>query len=245
MGYLSVNEIAKMLDHSLLKPEMTKQEIIDGCELAKQYGTASVCVRPCDVELAYGILQGSGVAVSTVIGFPHGSHLTEVKLFEAQRAVEAGCTELDMVLNIGRLRSGEHDYVYEDIKAIVDYAHSKNVLVKVILENAYLNDEQKIEACKICERAQADFVKTSSGYAPTGATVEDLKLMKANVSDSVKVKAAGGVRNLDAVLSCRALGCTRCGATATKAIIEEAQRRAKNCELATISADSAVIGTGY
>jgi deoxyribose-phosphate aldolase len=218
-------DIAKMIDHSLLKPQMTRREVEEGCALAKEYDCASVCVKPCDVETAYGILKGSDVIVSTVIGFPHGSHLTEVKVTEAEIAIDQGCKELDMVLNIGRLKSGEYDYVEKDIKAVCDVARRRGVKVKVIFENYYLTDEEKIKACGIAERAGASWVKTSTGYADGGATIHDLKLMRANCSPCVQVKAAGGVRTLDAALAVRAVGGTRFGATATKKILDEARQR--------------------
>lgn len=229
---LKAKDIAKMIDHSLLRPEFTVEQVIEGCRLAKQYGTASVCVRPCDVELARKELEGSDVLVTTVIGFPHGSHTTEAKVFEAEKAIQDGAVELDMVLNIGRLLSREFDYVENDIKAVVDVAHKHNVLVKVILENCYLTDELKEEACRICERAGADFVKTSTGYGTGGATIEDLKLMRRTCSEKVKVKAAGGVRTLDDALAVRAVGAERFGATATKAIMEEAIKREADGTLA-------------
>lgn len=222
---ITPHDIAKMLDHSLLKPEMDEATIRRGLEVAKQYDVASICVRPCDVALAREMLAGTQVHVSTVIGFPHGSNRTEVKVLEAQLAMDDGATELDMVLNIGRLLSGAEDEVRADIKAVVDAAHARGALVKVILENAYLTDAQKVLACRLATEAGADFVKTSTGFAPSGAKIEDLKLMRDSVPENVKVKAAGGVRTLDAVLACREAGCTRCGATATEAIMQEAERR--------------------
>ena len=222
---ITPHDIAKMLDHSLLKPEMDEATIRRGLEVAKQYDVASICVRPCDVALAREMLAGTQVHVSTVIGFPHGSNRTEVKVLEAQLAMDDGATELDMVLNIGRLLSGAEDEVRADIKAVVDAAHARGALVKVILENAYLTDAQKVLACRLATEAGADFVKTSTGFAPSGAKIEDLKLMRDSVPENMKVKAAGGVRTMDAVLACREAGCTRCGATATEAIMQEAERR--------------------
>lgn len=225
MNNITAKEIAKMIDHSLLKPEMTHQQVVEGCHVAQKYGCASVCVKPCDVEVAMEILKDTDVAVSTVIGFPHGSNLTPIKVAEAELALSQGCTELDMVLNIGRLKSGEDSLVESDIKAVVSVAHAKGAIVKVILENAYLTDEEKIRACKLCESAGADFVKTSTGYAGGGATVPDLKLMRANTSAKVRVKAAGGVRTLDAALAVKSVGGCRFGCTATTKIMEEAYRR--------------------
>lgn len=219
------HDIAKMLDHSLLKPEMDEQVVRHGLEIAKKYDVASICVRPCDVALAREALAGTQVHVSTVVGFPHGSNRTEVKVLEAQLAMDDGATELDMVLNIARLRSGANDEVRADIQAVVDAAHARGAIVKVILETAYLTDEQKSRACHLAAEAGADFVKTSTGFAPSGAKLEDLRLMRESVPAAVRIKAAGGVRTLDAVLACRQAGCARCGATATEAIMQEAERR--------------------
>ncbi len=235
-------QLAKVIDHSLLKPELTEQEVIDGCKLAARYNTATVCVKPCHVQLAAELLKGTDVKVSTVVGFPHGSNLTAIKVAEAQQAMDNGAVELDMVLNIGQLRSGKADYVGADIKTVCDAAHARGVKVKVIFENAYLNDEQKILACKLSEAAGADWVKTSTGFAPSGATLEDLRLMHANVSEKVQVKAAGGVRTLDALLAVIDAGVTRCGATATAAIMDEFEKRSKK---GTIDAGKAKLGGGY
>lgn len=235
-------QLAKVIDHSLLKPELTEQEVIDGCKLAAQYNTATVCVKPCHVTLAADALKGTDVKVSTVIGFPHGSNLTTIKVAEAQAAMDEGAVELDMVLNIGQLRSGKADFVQADIEAVCDAAHARGVKVKVIFENAYLNEEQKILACKLCEAAGADWVKTSTGFAPSGATLEDLKLMRANVSEKVQVKAAGGIRALDAILAVIDAGCTRCGATATAAILDEFEKRQQE---GTAGAGDAKLGGGY
>ena len=218
-------QLAKVIDHSLLRPELTEQEVIDGCKLAARYNTATVCVKPCHVRLAAEALRGTDVKTSTVVGFPHGSNLTATKVAEAQSAMDDGALELDMVLNIGALRSGQADFVRADIQTVCEAAHTRGVKVKVIFENAYLNDDQKILACQLCEQAGADWVKTSTGFAPSGATLEDLRLMRANVSEKVQVKAAGGVRTLDAILAVIDAGCTRCGATATAAILDEFERR--------------------
>lgn len=218
-------QLAKTIDHSLLRPELTEQDVIEGCQLAARYDTATVCVKPCHVRLAAQVLQGTDVKVSTVIGFPHGSNLTAIKVAEAQAAMDEGALELDMVLNIGQLRSGKVDEVRQDIQAVCQAAHARGVKVKVIFENAYLDDEQKILACHLSEAAGADWVKTSTGFAPGGATLEDLRLMRANVGRSVQVKAAGGVRTLDAILEVLEVGVTRVGATATAAILDEFDRR--------------------
>ena len=218
-------DIAKMIDHSLLRPELTPDDVVSGCAVARKYGTATVCCAPSDVALCRRELAGSDVKVAAVVGFPHGYSTTAAKVFEAERAIADGAHELDMVLHVGRLRAGDLDHVRADVKAVVDAAHRSGVLVKVILENCYLTDEQKRAGCRLCEEAGADWVKTSTGFAKGGATLEDLKLMRAAVSPKVQVKAAGGVRDLDMALKVRELGCSRFGATATEAIMEEAFRR--------------------
>jgi deoxyribose-phosphate aldolase len=222
---LAERDIAKMIDHSLLRPELDDAFIEDGCRLAARYDVASVCVRPADVRRARAILESSGVAVGTTIGFPHGNHRTETKVFESVRALGDGATELDMVIQIGALKSGREADVQADIAAVVDVAHSARAIVKVIFENAYLTDDEKIRACHLSEAAGADFIKTSTGFAPSGATHDDLKLMRANTSPRVQIKAAGGVRTLDALLDVMALGVTRVGATATAAIIDDFRAR--------------------
>jgi deoxyribose-phosphate aldolase len=222
---LTERDIAKTIDHSLLRPELDDAFIDDGCRLALEYDVASVCVRPVDVARAKAILDGSDVKVGTTIGFPHGNHRTETKIDEARRALADGATELDMVIQIGALKSGRDADVQADIAAIVEVAHGAGAIVKVIFENAYLTDDEKIRACRLSEAAGADFVKTSTGFAPGGATHDDLRLMRANTSPHVQVKAAGGVRTLDALLEVMALGTTRIGATATKAIIDDFRAR--------------------
>jgi deoxyribose-phosphate aldolase len=222
---LSYRDVAKTIDHSLLKPELDDRWVEDGCRLAAEYDVASVCVRPTDVNRAAAILAGSDVAVGTVIGFPHGSHLTDTKVFEAKQALADGATELDMVIDIGALKSGRDEQVRNDIAAVVDVAHAAGAIVKVILENAYLTDDEKVRGCRLAEAAGADFVKTSTGFAPGGATHEDLTLMRRTVSPGVQVKAAGGVRSLDALLEVMALGVTRVGATQTKPILDDFRAR--------------------
>jgi deoxyribose-phosphate aldolase len=236
---ITYEQLAKVIDHSLLRPELTEVDVLAGCELAARYHTATVCVKPCHVQLAKEALKDSDVLVSTVIGFPHGSNLTSIKVAEAQKAMDDGAVELDMVLNIGQLRSGKNDYVREDIQAVCDAAHARSAKVKVIFENAYLTDEQKVTACKLSEAAGADWVKTSTGFAPSGATLEDLRLMRANVSEKVQVKAAGGVRTLPALLEVIDAGVTRCGATATAAILDDFKRLQAGASLATPKPDSA------
>ncbi len=236
---LTERDIAKAIDHSLLRPELDDAFIEDGCRLAARYGVASVCVRPADVARAKAILDGTDVRVGTVVGFPHGNQRTDVKVFETRQALADGATEIDMVIQIGALRSGRDADVQADIKAVVEVAHAGGAIVKVIFENAYLTDEEKIRACRLTEAAGAEFVKTSTGFAPTGATHDDLRLMRANTSPHIQVKAAGGVRTLDALLEVMALGPTRIGATATAAIIDDF--RARKAGLAPVAAAA---GTG-
>ena len=237
-------QLAKMIDHSLLQPTLTDQEIEDGCKLAAKYGVASVCVKPYAVKRAAELLKGSGVLVGCVIGFPHGNSATEVKRYETELACKDGAVEIDMVINIGKAMSGEWDYVERDIKAVCDEAHARGAKVKVIFENDYLaqggvglsGDDFKRKLCQISERAGADWVKTSTGYgfvkgpdgkfSYRGATAEDVKLMRAACSPKVQVKAAGGVRDLDGLILVRDLGATRCGASATIAMLDEYKKRA-------------------
>jgi deoxyribose-phosphate aldolase len=236
-------QLAKMIDHSLLHPTMTDQELEQGCRLAAKYGVASVCIKPYAVKRAAELLKGTGVFVGAVIGFPHGNSCTESKRYETQLACQDGAVEIDMVINIGKALSGDWEYVERDVKAVCDEAHQHGARVKVILENDYLtkggaglgSDELKKNLCQICERAGADWVKTSTGYGFVkqpdgsynyrGATDHDLALMRASVSAKVQVKAAGGVRDLDGLIKVRDLGGSRCGATATAAMLDEYRRR--------------------
>lgn len=229
---ITPKDIAKMLDHSTLQPNLTQEDVRRGCEIALRYDTASVCARPGDMPLVAKLLQGSDVKVCTVIGFPHGNHKPEIKLAEAEAALADGCQELDMVLNIGRLIAGDGEYVQGEIQAICDLAHSRGAKVKVILETCYLTDEQKTLACHLAARAGADWVKTSTGYGSGGCTLHDLRLMRAAVPPGVQVKGSGGIRDLDTVLAARAIGATRCGVSATAKIMEEAERRYREGTLA-------------
>ncbi|MCL2741020.1 MAG: deoxyribose-phosphate aldolase [Oscillospiraceae bacterium] len=222
---MKASEIAAMIDHSLLRPEMTLEDVRAGCALAKEYGTASVCVRPCDVSEAAAILKGSPVKVGTVIGFPHGANNVTVKVLECVEAMRDGAVELDVVMNYGKLLSGDAGYVRDEIRIIAECAHKGGAIVKVILENCFLTEDLIAEACGICEDAGADFVKTSTGFGSGGATLADLALMRRSCSGKVRIKAAGGVRTLDAALDVIKAGCSRFGATATKAIVEEARAR--------------------
>lgn len=219
MGITS-RDIAKMIDHSLLRPELTREDIERECGIAKKYDVASVCCVPTDVKLARELLSGTSVKVGAVVGFPHGYCTTKTKVFETEQAIADGAVEIDMVLHIAKLLSREFVYVRDDIKAVVTAAHQGGAIVKVILENCYLSDELKVIGCKLCEEAGADFVKTSTGFAKGGATLEDLALMRKSVSSKVQVKAAGGVRDLDMALKVREAGATRFGATRTAEIIE-------------------------
>lgn len=213
-------EIAGMIDHSLLKPTMTDEDIIEGCKIADKYKVASVCVRPADVLKAKELLKNSKVLVTTVIGFPHGTTTTHSKLEEATEAIENGAVELDMVLHIGKLKSGKYDYVKFDIDSVTKLAHSKNVKVKVIFENCYLTEEEIIQACKICNEVGVDWVKTSTGYGTGGAEDKDIIIMRKYSNPEIQVKAAGGIRTLERAIEVRELGCTRFGATATVTILE-------------------------
>jgi deoxyribose-phosphate aldolase len=218
-------DLAKMFDHSLLQPTLTDADLERGLILAREYNVASVCIKPYAVRFASKLLAGSTVQASTTIGFPHGGHLTAVKVYESEIALADGATELDMVVNVGKVLSGEWNFVAHDIARVVEVAHKVNAKVKVIFENAFLKDEHKIELCKICGEVRADWVKTSTGYAETGATIEDLKLMRQHTPAHVQVKAAGGVRTYDKLLEVRAIGVSRVGATATKVILDEAKAK--------------------
>lgn len=236
-------ELAKMIDHSLLHPTMTDQELEDGCRIAAKYRVASVCIKPYAVKRAAELLKGTGVLVGAVIGFPHGNSATESKRYETSLACKGGAAEIDMVINVGKALGGDWAYVEADVKAVCDEAHSHGAKVKVIFENDYLtkggaglsSDDFKRMLCAICERAGADWVKTSSGYGFVkqadgsynykGATEHDLALMRAAVSEKVQVKAAGGVRDLDGLMRVRDLGASRCGATATAVMLDEYRRR--------------------
>jgi len=242
---LTERDIAKTIDHSLLRPELDDAFVEAGCRLAAAYDVASVCVRPADVRRARSILNGTDVAVGTTIGFPHGNHRTETKVFETQQALADGATEVDMVLAIGALKSDRDAEVLADIAAVVDVAHAGGAIVKVIFENAYLTDDEKIRACGLTEAAGAEFVKTSTGFAPGGATHDDLRLMRAHTSPPTQVKAAGGVRTLDALLEVMALGVTRIGATATQTIIDDFRARKAGLAGAASSASASSVEGGY
>ncbi len=218
-------DVAKMIDHSLLNPTLTMTDLAHGIALALAYDVASVCILPYALRMCAGRLQGSNVKASTTIGFPHGGHTTAIKLAETRQALADGGEELDMVVNISQVLSGHWAYVKDEIRAVVHETHAAGQKVKVIFENAYLKDEHKIRLCEACAEAGADWVKTSTGYAPSGAIDEDLKLMRKHSPPHVQVKAAGGIRDLDALLRVRALGVTRCGATRTATMLDDARGR--------------------
>ena len=256
-------ELAKMIDHSLLHPTMTDRDLEEGCKIAAKYGVASVCIKPYAVKQAVELLKGSGVIVGAVIGFPHGNSCSESKRYETELACREGAREIDMVINIGKALGGDFGYVEQDVKAVCDEAHRHGAKVKVIFENDYLanggagltGDDFKKRLCEICERAGADWVKTSTGYGfikqadgsynYKGATEHDLALMRASCSSKVQVKAAGGVRDLDGLIKVRDLGGSRCGATATIAMLDEYRRR-EAAEKAgqTVKSTSSGIGAG-
>jgi deoxyribose-phosphate aldolase len=235
-------DVAKMIDHALLAPTLTVADLEAGCRLAVAYDVASVCIMPFYLARCGELLAGSTVQPSTTIGFPHGGHTTAIKAAEAERAVADGCQELDMVVNISQVLSGHWDYVAADIRAVIDVAHGAGRKVKVIFENAYLQDAHKIRLCEICSDLNADWVKTSTGYAPSGATLDDLRLMRKHAASHVQVKAAGGVRTLDELLAVRDLGVTRCGASRTKEMRGEARQRLGMPAVALADAGPAVGG---
>jgi deoxyribose-phosphate aldolase len=241
---LTEREIAKTIDHSLLRPELDDAFVEAGCRLAAEYDVASVCVPPVHVRRARAILAGTDVAVGTVVGFPHGYCTTETKLAETRTALAEGATEIDMVLQIGALKSGRDADVGADIRAVCEVAHPAGALVKVIFENHYLTPDEIVRACHLTEAAGGDFVKTSTGFAASGATHDDLRLMRASTSPHVRVKAAGGVRTLDALIDVMNLGVTRIGATATKAIIDDFRARRSGAAPVVTAAGSAGEG-GY
>jgi deoxyribose-phosphate aldolase len=209
------DQIAKMIDHSLLNPVLTTAELEAGCELAAQFDTASVCILPYYTARCHELLAGTTVYTSTTIGFPHGGHRTNVKLFEAEQALNDGAQELDAVINISKAKSCDWKYIEEELRSLTNLTHAAGARIKVIFENFYLIDDEKIRLCRICGEVGADWVKTSTGYAGGGATIEDLMLMRKHTPPHVQVKAAGGVRDLETLLKVRKLGVTRVGSTRT------------------------------
>lgn len=245
-----VRQLARMIDHSLLHPTMTDADLRAGCALARRYETATVCIKPYAIGLAREALAGSGVRVCAVIGFPHGNSTTGIKVVEAESAVLAGATEIDMVINVGKALGGDWDYVAREIRLVNEVVVGRGAILKVIFENDYLPDDAIIRLCRICSEIRVVFIKTSTGYGfvkqPNGAynykgaTDHHLRLMRQHADPAVQIKAAGGVRSLDDLLRVRALGVTRVGATATAAIIDEARRRAGMPPL--VGAENAVAG---
>ncbi|MFP4057591.1 MAG: deoxyribose-phosphate aldolase [Candidatus Brocadiia bacterium] len=219
------DEIAGMIDHSLLAPTLAAEELEAGCRLARRYGCATVCVMPYFVDRAAALLEGSPTRPTTTVGFPHGGHATATKLAEARQAIADGAEELDMVVNISRVLSAQWEAVRADIRAVLDVAHGEGKKLKVIFENCYLEDEHKVRLCHIAGELGADWVKTSTGYGSGGATLDDLRLMRRHAPPSVQVKAAGGVRSLDSLLEVKAVGVSRVGASRTQSILDEARRR--------------------
>jgi deoxyribose-phosphate aldolase len=234
--------IAKTIDHSLLNPALTTQELEDGCALAIRYNVASVCILPYSLARCAELLAGTTVNASTTIGFPHGGHTTATKLAEARQALEDGGQELDAVINIGKARSGDWQYVRDELSALADVIHAGGAKIKVIFENAYLDDPAKIRLCEICAEIGADWVKTSTGYAPSGATLADLELMRKHSPARVQVKAAGGIRDLDALLAVRAIGVSRVGATRTESMLEDCRQRLGLAPIAANAAAAAPAG---
>lgn len=221
----SYSDIAGMIDHSLLNPTLTAKELEAGCKLALEYDVATVCILPYYAARCAELLSGSTVQPSTTIGFPHGGHCTEIKIAEANRALKDGATELDAVINISKARSSDWEYVADEIRALTELTHSHGRKIKIIFENAYLDNPAKIRLCEICGEIGVDWVKTSTGYAPSGATIDDLKLMRKHSPPHVQVKAAGGVRDLDALLAVRAIGVTRVGSSRTPQMLDECKKR--------------------
>jgi deoxyribose-phosphate aldolase len=217
--------LAQLIDHPLVKPELTDEQVIEGLELAKRYQIACASVRPCDIDLAVRTLGGSSVKPGAVCGFPHGSQNTPTKLYEARDMLRRGAREIDMVVAIGKLVSREFQYVQTELLQVAELCHKEGALLKVILENAYLTDELKIIACRCCERAEVDFVKTSTGFAPSGYTLADIALMRRHLPEEIGVKAAGGIQTLDQALEVYQAGCTRIGTTSTAAILDEWKAR--------------------
>lgn len=214
------DKLTRMIDHTILKADATKEEVQALCKEAKEYNFASVCINPSNISLAYRLLQGTEVKVCTVIGFPLGANATEVKKFETKVAIEDGATEVDMVINVGKLKEEDYDYVLKDIEAVVEAAKGK-ALVKVILETCLLNDEEKKIACLLSKKAGADFVKTSTGFSTGGATEEDIRLMRETVGEDMGVKASGGVRTYNDAIKMINAGATRIGASASINIVNK------------------------
>lgn len=239
---LNYETIAKMIDHSLLNPSLTTGELEQGCALAVQYNVASVCIMPFYLRRCAELLAGTTVNASTTIGFPHGGHTTAIKLAEARQALKDGGQELDVVINISKAKSGDWQYVRNEIFELAQTIHAGGAKIKVIFENAYHDDAAKIRLCEICGEIGVDWVKTSTGYGPGGATLPDLELMRKNSPASVQVKAAGGIRDLDAMLAVRAIGVSRVGATRTKVMLEECRKRLGLEPITHVAESTAIAG---
>jgi len=221
----SYEDIAGMIDHSLLRPTLTTAQLEEGCTLAKDYAVASVCIMPFYLSRCAALLAESNVKPSTTVGFPHGGQTATVKLAEAQKAIEDGAQELDAVVNISKVLSGDWAYVSQELRELILFVHEQKQRIKIIFENCYLTDQQKITLCRICGELGADWVKTSTGYGAGGSTLADLELMRKYSPPEVQVKAAGGVRDLDSLLAVRAIGVTRVGASGTKVILDQCRNR--------------------
>lgn len=241
MDKITALQIAGMIDHAILTPNSTLTEVAAACEICARYQTASICVRPSDVPVAYAELSGCKVRIGTVLGFPHGTTSTAAKVAEAEQAWQDGCQEIDMVLNVGRLLSGDLLYVESDIAAVCAVARQRGMLIKVIFETFYLDQTQKIQACEICSRVGVDFVKTSTGFAGGGATVDDIHLMRTHCPPAIAVKASGGIRDLDAALAVIACGARRIGTSSTEKIILEARQREAAGQLRPMSLADALL----
>ncbi|MFO0887633.1 MAG: deoxyribose-phosphate aldolase [Isosphaeraceae bacterium] len=244
---LTYEDIAGKIDHSLLGPTLTDSDLAIGCRLAAEYRVASVCIKPYAVAMAAEVLKGSGVAVGTTIGFPHGGHTTGMKLLESEQAMSDGATELDMVVNIGRVIGGDWGAVEAEVGAITKLAHDRGAIVKVIFENCYLDDSQKVRLSEICGAVGADFIKTSTGYGTGGATLHDLRLMRKSTAPCTQLKAAGGVRTLEAIAEVIGVGCTRIGLSKTKELLDEFRARLERGETLEVPAEAAEskLGGGY
>lgn len=241
MAALEYRDFAKMIDHSLLQPTLTEKDLEQGCQLALAYDVASVCIMPYYLSRCSDLLANSTVQPSTTIGFPHGGHKTVIKVAEAEQALRDGGAELDMVVNVSQVLSGNWDYVRQDIAEVIAVTHAAGKKVKVIFENCYLRDEHKIRLCEICGELNADWVKTSTGYGTGGATMADLALMRQHTPQKTQVKAAGGVRDFQTLLQVRQIGISRCGASRTKEMLDECR---KQLDLPPIEFQAGIV-TGY
>ncbi|MDB4756275.1 MAG: deoxyribose-phosphate aldolase [Pirellulaceae bacterium] len=231
-------ELAKMIDHALLSPTLTVSDLDQGIELALAYDVASVCIMPFYLKACSDRLAGTQVKTSTTIGFPHGGQATSTKCVESEKAIADGCQELDVVTNISQVLSGNWNYVHDELQRLIEIAHAADRQVKIIFENCYLNEEQKIRLCQICSDLKADWVKTSTGYGTSGATEDDLRLMRLHSGEHVQIKAAGGIGDIDQLISVREIGVTRCGASRTKTILDELRKRLELSPIETVDSIS-------